>query len=532
MGALRPLKTTRRQFIAGALAAAALAGCKRHRAFAGGIVGAGAAAGHRLRDGVFPPATETMAADVVVIGGGIAGLAAARKLQQQGVKELVLLELEREPGGNAASGSNKISAYPWGAHYVPLPNPESVEVIELFRELGVITGTGADGLPIYDETVLCADPGERLFTCGRWQEGLLPQIGVTAPDRRQYASFFAHMEALRTSSGRDGRPAFAIPLDLSSRDPEWLALDEMTMARFMDKHGWTSAPLRWFVDYSCRDDYGTGLDHVSAWAGVHYFASRRGHGANAPRDAVLTWPEGNGWLAHRLAEPLGRSIRSQSIVWKIELEPGGVAIHFFDLAAARSIRIHARTAICAAPRFVAQRFIPGLAAETLEYSPWMVANITLDTLPAGDGAPLAWDNVLRESRSLGYIVATHQQLHPFPRQTVLTHYTPLDHLPPREARQQAFARSYESWCDEVLGDLERAHRGSTAHVTRLDVWLWGHGMIRPTPGFIWGEARQRMAASHAPIFFAHSDMSGISIFEEAYTRGVHAADAALAHLSS
>lgn len=524
------MKTTRRQFLAGALATAALAGCKRPRAFAGSIVGAGAAVGHRLRDGGFPPATETIHAEAVVVGGGIAGLAAARQLQRHGVKDVVLLELERETGGNATSGRNHVTAYPWGAHYVPLPNPESVEVLELFRELGVITGTGADGLPIYAETMLCADPGERLFTCGRWQEGLLPQLGVSAEDRRQYAAFFEHMEAQRTRIGHDGRPAFAIPLDLSSRDPELLALDRMTMARFMDERGWTSAPLRWLVNYSCRDDYGTGLDHVSAWAGIHYFAARRGHGANAPHDAVLTWPEGNGWLARRLAEPLRNNIRSQSIVWKIERDGSGVAIDFFDTATARSIRILARAAICAAPRFIAQRLIPGLAPEALEYVPWMVANVALDALPTGEGAPLSWDNVLRESRSLGYIVATHQQLHPFPRQTVLTHYTPLDHLPPREAREQAIARSYESWCDEVLADLERAHRGITAHVTQLDVWLWGHGMIRPIPGFIWGEARQRMLAAHGPIFFAHSDMSGISIFEEAYTRGIHAADAALTHL--
>jgi hypothetical protein len=33
-----------------------------------------------------------------------------------------------------------------------------------------------------------------------------------------------------------------------------------------------------------------------------------------------------------------------------------------------------------------------------------------------------------------------------------------------------------------------------------------------------------------PIFTAHSDMSGISLFEEAYTHGVRAAENVLAHL--
>ena len=32
---------------------------------------------------------------------------------------------------------------------------------------------------------------ERLFDAGRWQEGLLPQIGISDEDRRQYDEFFS-----------------------------------------------------------------------------------------------------------------------------------------------------------------------------------------------------------------------------------------------------------------------------------------------------------------------------------------------------
>jgi hypothetical protein len=45
-------------------------------------------------------------------------------------------------------------------------------------------------------------------------------------------------------------------------------------------------------------------------------------------------------------------------------------------------------------------------------------------------------------------------------------------------------------------------------------------MVRPTTGFIWGKDRKNALKQHPPIFFANSDMSGISIFEEAYTRSV------------
>jgi NAD(P)-binding Rossmann-like domain len=515
---------SRREFLAAALAggAAWLGGCQRPVRFPGSIVGASAADGHRLRAGGFPAPSETLEAEFAVVGGGVAGLAAARVFAKAG-KDFVLLELEKETGGNAASGANGVSAYPWGAHYVPIPNAESVEVIALLSDLGLVTGHDANGLPIYDEYALCFDPMERLYLRGRWQEGFVPQLGITARDRAQYDAFFGQMESWRAARGSDGLRAFAIPLDLSSADQEWRALDLLTMKEFMDRRGWDSPPLRWYVDYCCRDDYGAGIDKVSAWAGAHYFSSRNGLVANAPRDSVLTWPEGNGWLVHRMAEPLRSRIRPRCIAWNIESVEGAVLVDFFDFASGRSVRLHAKGVVCAAPRFVAQHIVRGIEGAAVEYSPWMVANVTLDALPAERGASLAWDNVFYEGESLGYVVATHQQLDRVPRETVLTHYWPLDRQPPREARETALARSHESWCSQIVAELQSVHPGIETRITQLDVWLWGHGMVRPVPGFVWGETRRRMQNPLGRIRFAHSDMSGISIFEEAFTRGVQAA---------
>jgi len=524
---------SRRRFLATTAAAALAPGCSRKRArWTGSIVGGAHASGHRLRkSNGFPAPARIEAVETVIIGGGIAGLTAAHRLRKSG-REFVLLELEHGPGGSSASGENAVSAYPWGAHYVPLPNAESTEVLALLEEFGVITGHDGAGLPIYDETVLCADPMERLFSKGRWHEGLTPQVGLTAEDRRQYDSFFAQMETWRATRGTDGRRAFAIPVDLSSRDPAFTSLDAMNMRALLDARGWTSAPLRWYVDYCCRDDFGAGIEHVSAWAGVHYFASRDGSAANASREAVLTWPEGNGWLARRLAESSGERIRSGAVAWNVEHDERGLRVDYFDTARQESVRLEAAVAICAAPRFVAQRIIRDLPPVPVEYSPWMVANLTLDTLPSGDGAPLAWDNVIEQSESLGYVAATHQSLRPVHRETVLTHYWPLDREPPRAARERALSRSYEDWCELIVNDLERVHRGITDHIRHFDVWLWGHGMVRPVPGFIWGNARARLAQPHGPIVFAHSELSGISIFEEAATRGADAAASALAHLTA
>jgi len=50
------------------------------------------------------------------------------------------------------------------------------------------------------------------------------------------------------------------------------------------------------------------------------------------------------------------------------------------------------------------------------------------------------------------------------------------------------------------------------------------------PGFVWGESRRRAADPHGAIRFAHSDMSGLSLFEEAQYHGVRAAEAIMDEL--
>lgn len=58
----------------------------------------------------------------------------------------------------------------------------------------------------------------------------------------------------------------------------------------------------------------------------------------------------------------------------------------------------------------------------------------------------------------------------------------------------------------------------------------GHAMIRPSVGSIFSEERRRIGRFHDRVFFANSDLSGISIFEEAQYHGVEATQKVLARL--
>ena len=94
-------------------------------------VGASHARGHRLRENTaLPgPAVQRRAA-VLVLGGGVAGLAAARGFMRRGVDDVQLLELEDAAGGNSRGHVLGGMACPLGAHYLPLPGPQAHEVSE------------------------------------------------------------------------------------------------------------------------------------------------------------------------------------------------------------------------------------------------------------------------------------------------------------------------------------------------------------------------------------------------------------------
>jgi hypothetical protein len=114
---------------------------------------------------------------------------------------------------------------------------------------------------------------------------------------------------------------------------------------------------------------------------------------------------------------------------------------------------------------------------------------------------------------------------------VATWYYPVVDSDVAAARTKLLSASFEDWRSVVLTDLVPAHVGLEKQVERIDVMRWGHAMVRPVPGFIWGEARRAAQAPlNGSLHFAHSDLGGLALFEEANWHGVRAAEAVLGAL--
>jgi monoamine oxidase len=512
---------------AASAAAAGLAGCRGEPGLPpidARWIGASPERGHRVRDaGALPPAGSTRRVGALVVGAGIAGLAAARALMRQGIDDVHVLELEDAPGGNSRGHVLEGIGCPQGAHYLPLPGPHAHEVAEWLHEIGLLKTVL--GRRVADERHLCHAPQERLHIDGEWVEGLLPPAAPGSATLATYRRFAAAVAEVQKQAG------FALPSSRAPWTPAHAALDAVTFDAWLRECGLADERLRGYLDYCCRDDYGADTRAVSAWAGLHYFASR--HGFHAPgdagagpagdeREAVFTWPEGNGWLVEKLAAPLGAGrLHLGRAVLRVEEGKHEVRVLAAD-AAGRAEAWSAPRAVLALPLFVAVRVLSpappalGAAASMLRYAPWVVANVHVDKpLLPRPGAPASWDNVLHGSEWLGYVDARHQSVAAQPGPTVLSFYRP---LPPAEraALLQAPALLHAM---QAIDSARDVHPELRLRVRRVDVARWGHAMAIPAPGVRGHPALAALKGARGRLRFAHGDLAGTSVFEEAFTLG-------------
>lgn len=525
-------------------AAAGVAGCSpapepaASAPWEGGWVGDAAAVGHRWRDALWPESAEPLRTErvsVLVVGAGVCGLAAARALRRRGIDDIAVLDLHDHAGGNSRAHAIGSHPCPMGAHYLPVPGRAAVELSDWLHEIGL--ARSVHGRTRYDERHLCHSPQERLFFEGAWHDSLLPPLETGSAGHAQARHLSARIETLSREAG------FSMP----STRTRWRAvhaqLDAISFAHWLQQEGVTAPPLRWYLDYCCRDDYGAPSERVSAWAGIHYFASRHGFrppGAAGGREggddeAVLTWPEGNAWLVHRLLQGTDGRVHTGWLVDRVQEQRHGVVVQARSSSDGRRRRWQAQQVVLAVPLRWAARMLsspPAVllrAAAVQQQAPWLVANLLLDGPPVDRPGTLpAWDNVVYGQSSLGYVDALHQTLGDRGRGALITAY----HALPAADRPALLERDWAAWSRWVVDDLARVHPDLPPRVRRVDLARHGHAMSIPAPGIRGSEdlAALRSDPIGSRLRLAHADLVGYSVFEEAFTLGHVAGEAAAAAL--
>ena len=495
---------------------------------------AGMELGHAIREHAFSkdePNIVPIEMDTIIVGSGVAAISAAWQLKKQGHSQFLLLN-GPERSGNSRSGHYESLNYPTGAHYLAEPTKESTHIHEMLKDLGLLK----DGQ--YDEMAIVHAPSERLFRNNKWQSELLPELD------KDGERFFAQIQEFQHSYGNDGKRAFVIPIVLSSQDEAFTQLNQVTFSTWLKEQGYESESLLWYLNYCCLDDYGQGIDEVSAWAGIQYFAART-HAQDS--NQLLTWDGGLGTLVEKLRDWIGFEKLTnfpQELAenYCYEMDGSALAIDEQDdhvivdvLLNRERYRIKAKHVICATPIYITQYIVKNFERYGFDakrdlpnYAPWLIGNFVLNGFPKEDVSyPLAWDNVVYQGPTLGYINSTHQHISmAMPEKTVFTSYRVLENKTPNEMRDWL---RYQVTKDELMmlatEDLEKLYgREFVNRIVHADLTVRGHAMASPTPGFLQNQGLLNLRNHRSRLLFAHSDLSGYSIFEEASWWGIQAAN--------
>jgi phytoene dehydrogenase-like protein len=478
--------------------------------------------------------------EVLVIGAGISGLSAAWALHRAGLDDLLVLERAPDIGGVSLGGHLQGHDCSWGAHYIGLPDPDSPLIVSLLSDLGVITDITPRGRLRIEPAFRVRRPEVNLYHGHSHSTGYYA-YGLAGPtDRAELAAFEADLRAWASWRDKRGRPAFQLPVAYATDDERVRGLDRISFAHYLRKRGWRS-PLLWsYVDNRLTDEYGGRATEISAYAALLFWAAEGGRD-QAPQDddgfaPVISWPEGNAWLARALAGRLpANSIRTGAWVTHLEQGPDEVRATVTDPDSGLSHVYRARHVIWAAPQLGIDRLLPGLAQagrkahRQLEYTPWLVANLLLEGCPEHDAKALAWDNLIHDSWSLGLINGQHFNT---PGADIdndhdryrLTFYASFSGDFRHSARRDLLALDWDSWARLIVGEASRALPTLDSHLRQLDIWRWGHAMLCPAPGLLWGGTREELSAPLGRIHFACNDAAVLPLYEEAAWRGVAAAE--------
>ena len=373
---------------------------------------------------------------VIIVGGGIAGLSAAGACRNAAFATSCCSRWRPRPAATPAGATTRSSAFPWAAHYVPVPGRAPALVRELFEDLGVFDGTAL---------------GRAAPRATRRRSG----CSFTAGGRRVSSRRWARRGATATSSraSRRGWRSCAPPAASRCR---WRAgrrrHRRSTRCRWptgCDREGLDSPWLRWIVDYACRDDYGARAATSSAWAGIHYFAAAR----RPTRPARSPGQRATAGSLRACWSGSADACKPAQLVYRSSAARRAVAV-----VTPRAALDGRRRDLRRAPMLVASRIVEGAPPRrTSVYSPWLTANLTLDRWPQERGIRSGvGQRDLRLARARLRRRDTPEPAHPRAADG-------LDLLlgarggSPVAARHWLLAQDWSSLKDRILADLSRAH---------------------------------------------------------------------------
>lgn len=439
--------------------------------------------------------------EVVIVGGGMAGLAAACRLKD---RDFLLFELSSALGGTSCAYRSEELTFAQGAHYdMGYPHSYGSEVLDLFESLNIITYqpwkkewgfTDQEHLVMHRRKNQCYDHGEirkEVIKAGRLRDW-----------------FF---DLLKPYQGQMHLPTRLI-------DAKFRPLDRISFADFLGKSLDLNDQFLAWVSYHTKDDYGADAHAVSALAGIHYFTCRP---YNSEIVELFSPPEGNHYFIKKMADRVGADrLKANHLVKHISETSDGFRIEVIDTVNQQVRRVTAKKVIYAGQKHALKYIFPQHASlfGNNRYAPWMVVNLVLERSSEDWGY---WQNEMltKDETFLGFIDST-TQYKASPRHRVLTAYYC---LPPSsrndlvnvEATKNQIVESTAHHISNYLGeDIRPALR-------QADIKVMGHAMPIPGIGYLFDDKNQYL--KNRNMVYAGVDNSRLPLLFEAVDSGITAA---------
>ena len=425
---------------------------------------------HQVRDGkVFtrPPASARH--DVVIVGGGVSGLAAAYRLQS---RNFLLLEKEPHWGGNAYGMEYEGSTYATGSAFLT----KDEFAYRFAKEIGLepLPVNSSDASILHGELIL-----------DTWGEGL-DKLPYPAPVRESFKKFKKEMLAI----------------DVEKR------VKEIYNKPFSDfLKGYPGELKQWWDNFG-PSNWGATSGETAAGIAIEALQEM----AEESRvDDRHTWPGGLGAITKKLADILQPKYKDRmqtgATTIAVVSEKSEVQVTYMQGGELKTVA--AKAVIMAAPKFITRRIVDGLtdrqseAMHQIRYIPYPVVNLIFDKPVFNQG----YDTWCPGNSFTDFVVADwviQKQEGYRQKLNIISCYTPMKEEERGYLLNEIGARKIAA---SVLADFQKLMPGLNVDPVEVHIYRRGHPLYMSTPG-LYTQVQPLARHPMDRVFFANTDSEG------------------------
>lgn len=462
------------------------------------------ATGHVIFQDVNWKETTKLQKDLLIVGGGIAGLAAACRLKDY---DLALCELAPALGGSAGGGIYKGMKFSQGAHYdLTYPTYFGQEALEFLHSLAIIQyNPQTQYWGFQDQKYLISEEKEgQSFSQKKYREDVFQDDNISRDFIDHTAQYISQL-----------------PLPTRLIDPTYHNLNSISFRKYLEDYGFNDAHLIESIDYQMVDDYGGNSKEVSALAGLFYYAGRPYLDKNAQD---FSPPQGNFYFIEKMAQQIpSESIYLSHLVRRIQKNKSGFQVEVIDMNQKQLKIFQVKKIIYAGHKHALQYVYPPDYAlfEKMKTTPWLVINFILNkqTLPTG-----FWQNefIPIQNNFLGFVDSDAQHKDSSAPYRVLTAYYC---FPSSDRKKLSKLQDWqESLIANTLSSLSDYFKIPAAQlaegIEQAFIKVMGHAMPLPEPNYLLNNPNLRRSEKN--LVYAGVDTGRLPLFLEAIDSGLQA----------